>query len=351
MNQGRNISRTKETITQKAIGEAGCRQVRTGTVLLSFKLTIGKVGIAQMPLYTNEAIAALPILDPDRLDALYLAWALQTVDLTKDTDKAAKGLTLNKAKLVGIPIPVPPIGEQRRIAAILDKADNLRTARRIFADKLDTLTLSLFAEEVGDPALNPKGWKMVKLHEVALQVTDGEHQTPRRTTEGTKLLSARNVKDGFLDFSEVDYIDQEEYERVSRRCNPQKGDVLISCSGTIGRSATVETSEPLALVRSVALVRPASDKVIGKFLELYLRTPFLKAIMLRRANASSQANLFQNQIRNLPVALPPLALQMRVLEKLAAIGRLKQMNQRSAEHCDALYASLQDRAFTGEGWS
>ena len=118
MNQGRTITSTKEFITKTAAKECNCRIVKPGTLLLSFKLSIGKVGINQIPLYTNEAIAALPLKRPDLVNGTFLYWALRYVDLEKDTDKAAKGKTLNKAKLKEVIIPLPSLPEQRRCYGI-----------------------------------------------------------------------------------------------------------------------------------------------------------------------------------------------------------------------------------------
>ena len=81
----------------------------------------------------------------------------------------------------------------------------------------------------------PKGWKWVKLSEIASKITDGEHITPRRTSDGYLLLSARNIQNGYLSLSDVDHIPTDEYERIIKRCNPEHGDILISCSGSIGR--------------------------------------------------------------------------------------------------------------------
>src|SRR5581483_1100048 len=180
------------------------------------------------------------------------------------------------------------------------------------------------------------------------RVTDGEHLTPIRTTEGIKLLSARNVRDGYIDFDNVDFIPLAEYERISRRCDPRRGDILISCSGTIGRVAPVKTSERFALVRSAALVRPNRAMITTVFLEQCLRTRALKARMLQRANASSQANLFQNQIRELPVLLPDLAMQNAFTECVTPVDEMREMQAASLVQHDRLFASLQHRAFAGQ---
>jgi type I restriction enzyme S subunit len=242
----------------------------------------------------------------------------------------------------------PPLPEQRRIAAILDKADALRTKRRAALAQLDHLAQSMFVEMFGDPQSNPLGWPMARLEDVATKITDGEHQTPERTEHGIKLLSARNIQDGYLDFADVDYVDDAEYQRISKRCKPEHGDVLISCSGSIGRVAPVETEEPLALVRSAALVKPNFEKVTTRFLEMWLRTPFMNREMLKSAKSSSQANLFQGPIRGLPIPLPPRGLQLTFDRQIAALGRMRDSHRSSALRLERLFASLQSYAFLGQ---
>ena len=231
---------------------------------------------------------------------------------------------------------------------LLDRAQSLISKRREAIAQLDTLTQAIFIEMFGDPATNPKGWTVSKLGDIAEKITDGEHQTPKRTLQGIKLLSARNVQNGYIDVRDVDYVSIEEYERIMKRCNPVRGDILLSCSGTIGRVTTVDTDEPFSLVRSVALLKLKHDLINSKFLEYFLRTPALHAKMQQRANASSQANLFQNQIRELPAFIPPLTLQKEFAHRAEAVEKLKAAHRASLSELNALFASLQHRAFRGE---
>ncbi|MBL7495660.1 restriction endonuclease subunit S [Frankia sp. CNm7] len=255
---------------------------------------------------------------------------------------------LDFKRCLDLDLPLPPLDEQARLADILDKANALRARRREAIGRLDELAQSIFIGMFGDPASNAREWHVSTVGEVAEQVTDGEHLTPKRESEGIKLLSARNVRDGYIDFENVDYIGPEEHARIRRRCDPRRGDILISCSGTIGRVAPVETDEPFSLVRSAALVRPRTSTVTTDYLASYLRTPELKARMLREARSSSQANLFQGPIRNLPVLCPPVDLQSIFGQRLQAVGQIRATQSGQLDELDALFASLQYRAFRGE---
>ena len=322
-----------------------------GDVLLTIVGTIGRSAVVAdvSPLVFQRSVA---VIRPKatRLSSRFLYHVTQSAGFQTQLDRAANkssqaGVYLGK--LGDVEIPLPPLPEQRRIAAILDQADALRAKRREALAQLDSLTQSIFIEMFGDPSSNPMNWEVVNLESIATKITDGEHLTPRRTNAGIKLLSARNVRDGFLAFDDVDYIDDIEYRRISKRCNPELDDILISCSGSIGRVALVETTEPLALVRSAALVKPDRRKIGSKFLETYLRSAHLNRLMVKSAHSSSQANLFQGPIRSLPVYLPRLELQGSFEKRHQAVRKIRNSHAAAANDLDALFASLQHRAFAG----
>ena len=189
-------------------------------------------------------------------------------------------------------------------------------------------------------------WPIATIAEIAEFVTDGEHQTPRRTATGIKLLSARNVQMGYVDTTDVDYIDEDEFRRVSKRLLPQPTDVLISCSGTIGRVSMLRLREPIALVRSVALVR-LRDGILPLFFERFLRSPRMQSVMRQAANSSGQPNLFQNQIKRLEISKPPLELQQNFSNKIERVSNLLPSFSRAFNSLDHLFSSLQSRAFSG----
>ncbi len=246
-----------------------------------------------------------------------------------------------------IAVPLPDLDEQRRIAAILDHADALRTKRRQVLAHLGALNQSIFRDMFGDVRANERGWTAATVEDVAERVTDGEHKTPRRSDSGVPLLSARNVRDGWIDFDRTDFVDEEEFATLSRRIEPHPGDVLISCSGTIGRVAQVRERARFAMVRSAALVRPDAS-VHPTFLEQVLASPTLKATMVSQANSSAQANLFQNQIKRLPIVVPPLDLQNEFARLVDAVSTERTAVVAAEAADDELFASLQSRAFRGE---
>jgi type I restriction enzyme S subunit len=114
------ISTSNEMITDEAITATNLKLIKKGTLLMSFKLTLGRTAFADSDLYTNEAITSLPIKDENVLDKYFLKYSLQIIDLEKEVDNAVKGKTLNKQKIKNLDIPLPSLLEQQRIVFKLD---------------------------------------------------------------------------------------------------------------------------------------------------------------------------------------------------------------------------------------
>ena len=162
----------------------------------------------------------------------------------------------------------------------------------------------------------PHSWMFCKLATLSSKITDGEHKTPRRVDDycGYYLLSARNIRDGHISLQNVDYVDKKEYEAISKRCNPKWGDVLISCSGSVGRCAVVNDHNNYVMVRSAALVSPIF--IDSVYLMYALQSEFIQTQIRNKTKQTAQANLFQDAINNIVVPLPPLAEQKRIVARL-----------------------------------
>ena len=162
----------------------------------------------------------------------------------------------------------------------------------------------------------PANWEWVCVDSIASLITDGEHLTPRRVEsfEGYYLLSARNIQDDEILLNDVDYVDEDEYNRIAKRCNPRKNDVLISCSGSIGRVTVVKDDNKYVMVRSAAMIRPVF--VHSCYLMYVLQSNCLQSQIQNYSKQTAQANLFQAAIRALQFPLPSLAEQQRIVKKI-----------------------------------
>ena len=168
----------------------------------------------------------------------------------------------------------------------------------------------------------PEDWEVRNLTQVSRKITDGDHVTPRRVSHGYYLLSARNVLNGRIDVSDVDYVDVAEYQRMKQRCGPETGDVLISCSGTIGRVTVVPPGFECVLVRSAALVKIDHNIADGAFLQFWLQGSKGQKQIASSVNQGAQPNLFINHIERLTCPYPSLPEQHAIATVLSDVDAL-----------------------------
>lgn len=351
MSQGRVITSTKEQITPKAATRG--KPVPAGTVLLSFKLSIGKVALAGVPLFTNEAIAALPIRDSQVIDTRYLMWALEHADLTAGSNRAAMGATLNKAKLTQIRIPILSLDEQRRVARLLDQADAIRTKRRQVLAHLDSLTQSIFHSMFGNPFTNPHGYEQHSLQSLSLKFSDGPFGSNLKTAHyresGIPVVRLQNIGTGkYLD-SDKAFVSREHYAKLTKHdCQP--GDVLIATLGDPNLRACVQPQTvPLALNKADCVqmrVNPELARPI--YVSWLLNHPGTLLLAQSLVQGQTRARISMGRLRTLVVPVPPLGEQTRFAHRVGAIEKQMAKAQQSASAADELFTSLQSRAFKGE---
>jgi len=196
----------------------------------------------------------------------------------------------------------------------------------------------------------PSHWCYASADQLTSVITDGEHATPQRTNSGVLLLSARNIRNGYIDLANVDYVAEETYQKIIQRVEIKPGDVLLSCSGSVGRSCVVPENLRFALVRSVAILKPIFVDPI--YMSLILQSRFMKDQINSKKTQTAQPNIFQGKIKTLVFPLPPLDEQRRIVAYLdglqAKVNALRELQSASGEELSALMASVLDRAFKGE---
>ena len=338
------ISETKESLTDDAISSSGIKIIPKDTVIMSFKLTIGKTAITSNEMYSNEAIMAFLPNKKYETDNSFLYHLFSNKNWSEGSNKAVKGITLNKASLSEMTILLPPLETQKHIAAVLDKCTSLISKYKQILKKYDTLIKSRFIEMFGENPVESGKWKVEKFKNICLLITDGEHTTPQRCTQGIYLLSARNVLNHKLQLDNVDYIDESEYQRIAKRIVPQENDILLSCSGSVGRVCVVPKGLKFQLVRSVALLRLKKD-VNPIFMEHLITSDHIQTQIEKSKTQSSQANLFQGKIAELIGFLPPLDLQNDFASFVQQIDKSKFAVQKSLEKVETLYKSLMQEYF------
>ena len=177
------ISSTKECITDEGVSRSGIKVVPEGTVIMSFKLSIGKTAIVSEDMYTNEAIMAFIDNGTYCIDPNYLYHLCCGTDWTQGGNKAVMGLTLNKATLSEMEIELPTIEEQRGIASILDQLDAIIEKRHDELNMIEQLVKSRFIELFGDPVYNTKNLPTKRLAELGSLDRGRSQHRPRNAPE------------------------------------------------------------------------------------------------------------------------------------------------------------------------
>ena len=231
-----------------------------------------------------------------------------------------------------------------QICEHLDIIAGIIRLRQQELQKLDDLIKARFVEMFGDLRINKKGWGLRSFDDLTVLITDGEHATPKRTSEGIYLLSARNILNHAIRLDDVDYIDQEEYDRIAKRVIPTEGDVLISCSGTVGRCCAVPADLKFQMVRSAALLR-FKPEIKPKFAEYMITSDFIQEQINQSKTASSQANLFQGKIAKLKGFVPPIDMQEQFTDFISQVDKSKIEVQKSLDEAQILFDSLMQQYF------
>lgn len=246
------------------------------------------------------------------------------------------------------PIPLPPLAEQRRIAGVLDRVEALRAKRRAALPQLALLSQSLFLDLFGDPSTNPEGWPAIQLGDVIFSASDGPHVSPSYVESGVPFLSTRHVRLNGIVWDDLKFISEEDAEIHWRKCKPERGDILYTKGGTTGIAKTVDFETPVAIWVHIALLKTDQSKVEPLWLEVMLNSPFCYQQSQRLTRGIANHDLGLTRMVKIKMYLPPITLQREFARRVTAVEKLKTAHRESLAELDALFASLQHRAFRGE---
>lgn len=343
-----NLTDTKEKITEQAIKDSNIKKVKAGTLIMSYKLSIGKMAFASQDLYTNEAIVALNIEIED-LDKKFLYYYLLNADLEKTTDRAVKGKTLNKAKIEQIPIQFPPLQQQEKIVKVLDLTSNLIEKQKELLEKYDLFLKSKFIEMFGNPIENPMGWEWKVLENICNKITDGTHDTPERLKEGIPFITGKHIRKNFIDYENCDYVNENIHREIYKRCNPEYGDILYTNIGVNLGTAAINKVEFEFSMKNVGLLKNKKDISNSSFISYYLNSDkyyfYIKTIS---SIGGAQQFLSLKEIKKLKIFLPPIELQNKFASIVEKVETIKEKENQKLKQIEDLHNSMMQKVFKGE---
>jgi type I restriction enzyme, S subunit len=335
---------------KKFTNEPG-KTANKGDLILCIRATIGDRNWADKEYCLGRGVAGLrPKIN--LLDSHYL-WHWLEVGKKQLLEKA-NGSTFKQVTRNAIgscKIPVPPIEEQKRIAAILDKADRIRRKRQEAIRLTEELGRSIFLDMFGDPVTNPKGWDLCSIQDLCSIIVDCPHSTPKYLEDknGYPCIRTSDLQNGYLDFSTTKHVGDMEYQnRVSRHI-PVSGDILYSREGErFGIAARVRENLKLCLGQRMMLFQPDFSKATSAFLWSLLNSQSVYHQATQSVGGSTSPHVNVKDIKKFKAFCPPLEMQVVLENTENRLDSLRDKNIQDIAESENLFNSLLQRAFRGE---
>ena len=328
-------------------------KIKPSDILLSIAGTIGRAAIVPANAEEMNCNQAVAIIRPSpRIDRRFLLHWLSSRDAVGQVTKGKVTGTISNLSLgqIGnLKIHLPPLDDQRRIAAILDKADALRRKRKRTLDLLDNLTQALFLEMFGSPESNPKGWKWGHISDL-LEGT--QYGTSDKAGEKGKypILRMGNItNDGKMDCEDLKYIDLDNKELD--KFTVRRGDILFNRTNSpelVGKTAVFDKDEPFAFAGYLVRAR-VKHGISPHYISGYLNSRHGKATLRSMAKSIvGMANINAKEMQGIPILIPDIQTQRAYSDGLSSIETSRSECNRHLDSLNSLFSSLQSRAFSGE---
>ena len=288
------------------------------------------------PLYVVFSVDA----DVDQQYFLYYLKSDVTQTYIKELATGSVRDNLKISDLGKFPIKLISLDEQKKVVAHLDLVYSLIKKRNLQLQKLDELVKSRFVE-----MFENKNYQIEKLGAVCRKITDGTHKTPTYLDEGITFISAKNIVNGELDFTDIKHISEEEYQEIQNRCQTDIFDILLSKSGSLGAPVIVKTKEKLGLFESLAVLKYDRDRLLPEFLCEQLKMDSVQRQFKTGTKGVAIKHLHLGVIADTDIIVPPLKEQKIFADFVAQVDKSKLAVQKSLEQLEILKKSLMQAYF------
>jgi len=343
------VDETPRKITPLGLQKSSAKLIPSNSIILSTRAPIGHLAINTSEMATNQGCRG--IIPSRDIDTYYLYYFLgKSVELLNDLGTGATFRELSTKALSSVEIPLPPLPEQKRIVAILDKAfatiakakvnaeQNLKNAKELFESYLQ----GVFENKGED-------WEEKTLGEI-YDVRDGTHDSPKYQENGFPLITSKNLKNGLLNYDKVKFISEQDYINICKRSKVDKGDILFAMIGTIGNPVVIK-DDPDYAIKNVALFKVPEGQN-SYFLKYFLDTKSTIDKMMSDAKGTTQKFVGLGYLRSFKILLPPLKEQQTIVKKLDALSaetkKLEAIYQQKIDNLEELKKSILQKAFAGE---
>ena len=338
-----------EYISQAGYDSCSTYLLPKGAILLTSRAPIGNVAIAGHEMCTNQGFKSL--IPGKDVDSRYLYHCIKNnAAKLQNLGNGATFKEVSKKIVEAFEILLPPLKEQRRIAAILDKADAIRRKRQRAIELTETFLRSVFLDMFGDPVMNPKRWKKKQLKYLVREgdtINYGVVQPGIDFPGGVPIVRVGDFKGGSIDKRNLKHIDPE-IENAYQRSRLTGDEILVACVGSIGEVALVnKTFEGFNIARAVSRIR-CSPEVNRIYLALLLSTPAIKGYFISQTRVVAQPTLNIKQIKETEILLPPIENQIKFVEIYNQVKQKAAIEIEQRHRMGDIFRSLAQKAFKGE---
>ena len=350
---GKYISETTECLSDCAIDDSGIKVIPANTVVMSFKLSIGKTAITAEDMYSNEAIMAFHDKHVAEILPEYIYYMFKYKNWDEGSNKAVMGKTLNKATLSEVEIDICSLEEQREIVKILDKIMTVLGSRETELSLLDDLIKARFVEMFGDPYVNPLKWKMLKIKDaVTIEPQNGLYKPQSDYVtdgSGTPILRI----DGFYNGRVTDFGS---LKRLKCSGMEQQRYLLLEDDIVINRVNSIEYLGKCAHIKGLLEDTVYESNMMRMHFDPEYYNPvyickllcsqyIYDQIVNHAKKAVNQASINQKDVLDFNIYQPPLDLQNEFANFVKQVDKSKVAVQKSLDETQKLFDSLMQQYF------
>jgi type I restriction enzyme S subunit len=326
-------------------------EVPSGTLLVSWSASLGvfEWNEPDTALLNQHIFKVLPEKKVVRQDYLRLMLSKALIDMEKHAHGSTM-LHVNRGEFLATEIPLPPLDEQKRIAAILDQADELRRKRQRAIDRLNQLGQAIFFEMFGDP-VSPDANEAERLADMA-DLINGDRSSNYPSGDdikdsGVLFLNTTNIKNGELDLSKSQFITEKKFASLSRG-KLARHDLVITLRGTLGQCALFDCEFETGFINAQMMIIRCRDAIMPRYLKEYISFPSVQKELNDANTGSAVPQLTGTQMKEMQIIVPSLSEQKEFVSVVDAARNVLGMNILHRAGLDNLFSSLQHRAFQGE---
>lgn len=336
---------TPDKITTAGYKNCSTQMLPAGAILVSSRAPIGHVAIAGREMCTNQGFKSL--VPGPRVDSSYLYHCMKYhAYRLAALGNGATFKEVSKSIVEDFEIPLPSdIDEQRRIAAILNKAEAIRKKRREATKLADDFLRSVFLSMFGHLFFESNE-KWVKLGDCT-DFIDYRGKTPEKADCGVRLITAKNVRDGVINFEPAEFISDEIYLWWMSRGYPRSGDVLFTTEAPLGNVAVLRTEHPVAIGQRLIAIRP-HESLSEDYLSWALRQNVVQHDIFSRATGSTVKGIRSAELVQVKIPIPGKSDQLKFEKVVYTADHQKSAMHMFSQQDDLLFQSLQYRAFQGQ---